>query len=800
MQYIDIHPTDRDDILKYVNDIQFPEKVGIDLFNSGTGSGKTRVMEQFCNKQDGCCIIVSPNNILCQQTMEVFKSSQSNQSIYLVNMNDVHDIQPQFSGHKKSVVFISGLGHNRGDYNKITKKLFKIIKALKQDLQISCTVLIDEIDQQFTQIIGGAQIRLEINKTNLNLINEFLKNPELSVCSQLKKLNTHVIGLSATLNNLICSKLPMLGYLRKEIRIFNVFPIKSLYSKLTIESVDTSNYESLVNYLENAESETNKKILLVFPDLKELTKFKAWYKVWFHREILSAEFTFENDKERNSLDFRKRLVDARYIIGINMLCTGFDLSSHVQDVEFNLGILFRRLSDKTTNPLSGNPLSDLYSKESSKLIQTISRLRKGGIFLVPQYFGNISTLFDIQYKVSMIIDNGRSEVDKIGTFRKNQVERYFQTMLLAILQNLRFEGEERKAVKKILTALKYKYGRNLKDEYENEDFDVDFWLVAYRNYLEEIMQEKLYKPNKIPRFSVRSNESHSLNGNQSVDMKQILKRLEQKHGWVVRKAQEVSEIIKPVVEEVDVPKQEDYSMSSSIPIVSKEETGGSQKITREVDEKCRANGKCEHCSKFSIDWQQILKKRLEQKDGSVVEKVQEVTESIKPMVEEVDVPKQEDYSTYSSLPILSKHETGGGERTTREVDEKVKKNVICRANGKCGHCSELIINGEDAQISHIRRFDEGGSYTEDNLVITHRECDAIYDSGKIIMDTDGTFWTHKMYPRHFFDKNQYKRISKENIQARWEWEKNTSKWPKRFTDKEFRTFLYSRGYLHCVQY
>ena len=683
MQYIEFHPIDRNDILKHVDNIRPPEKIGLDVFNSGTGSGKTRVMERFCNNLPGCKIIVEPNTILMKQAKEAFENSPSSESTFLIDIKDVGNsplaIRKQFGRDSNSVIFMSSVGHRNGDFNKITKKLFQIIRILKEELHITCTVMFDEFDQQFTKIVGGAQIRVEMSNTNLNLINKFLENTELNVCSHLKKLGVHVIGLSATLNNLICSKLPMLGYLRKQIRIFNVFPIESLYSKLTIESMDTSDYDNLVNYLEDAESEDDKKILLIFPDGKELRKFKNWYKQWFREEISCVEFTSETNKEQNSPEFREKLIDARYIIGINMLCTGFDLSSHVEDVEFNLGILFRKLSDKTTNPLSGNPLSNLYSEESSKLIQTISRLRKGGIFLVPKSFGNISTLYDIQYKVSMIIKNGRYEIDKIGTFRKTQMERYFQTQLLAVLQNLRFEGQDRKAVENIVNFLQDKHGRNLKDEFEKDDFDVDFWLVAYRDYVEEIMQNLLFRPNRIPQFSVRSGTSYHVS-------KQLIVENE-----------------KPI-----------------------------EQITELIAE--------------------------------------------------------------TNIEMLSIHETGGGERKPRTVDEIVKENVICRANGKCGHCGENILAGEDTQISHIHRFDDGGTYTEDNLVFTHRECDAIYDSGKIIMDINNTFWIHKMYINHTFDENQYKHISKDNIRARWNWEKNTNKWINSTTDDEFRNLLHLCGY------
>jgi hypothetical protein len=245
MIYDEYHPTDRDDIITYVDKIKRPEKPGIDLINSGTGSGKTRIMEKICHKENGCHFLVSPNSILMGQTMKVFQSSPNKNSTCLIDIKDVgNSIQQQFRNISNIVIFVPGVAHNSGEYSKTTKKMFAIIEVMKS-INIRCDVMFDEFDQQFTKIVGGAQIRVEMSNTNLELINKFLGNSKLNVCRELNKMGVHIIGLSATLNNVISTKIPLITYPRKRVRIFNIFPIESLYSKLKIESIDTSNFELL---------------------------------------------------------------------------------------------------------------------------------------------------------------------------------------------------------------------------------------------------------------------------------------------------------------------------------------------------------------------------------------------------------------------------------------------------------------------------------------------------------------------------------------------------------------------------
>jgi len=799
IEYTSFHPQTRDEIRTFVADhVKFDKPAGITLINSGTGSGKTQIMIDFANnKTFDCCFVISPNQVLKDQTKQVFRDSRWKNETLLLDISDV-DIATILNhvlsnnNKKKVTIFVSGIGHRTGDFNKLTIKLLDLITDLNE-VGIKSMAIFDEFDQQFTYINGGAQIRTEINKTNLNLYKKFQTTSALNICSQLRMLDVHVIGLSATLNNIICSKMPLLKYIRKKIKIINIYPIKDLYSNVRIQSIDTSDFDNLVPYLETAERETDKKILLIFPDTAYIKSFKSWYKNRFTKEISCAEFVSQNKEERMSSSFERKLNGSKYVIGINMLCTGFNISSHVENVEFNLGILFRKLSDKTTNPLSSNQYSDLYCQESAKLIQSISRLRKGGTFLIPASFNDVTSLYDIQHKISEIIEKGYEESNKIGPFHKSQLDRYYQTLHLAILQNIR-ESSDRSAIDTIIRDLEKIHGRNLKIEHKRKyidlvesekapEYDCEFWTKAIKEYWERQYRlhfgnedTQLQAPNVIIDDAIKPDASQDKLCVSTTISNGRVGSASNKHCHPETEVENVDDLESTSDDdETEVENVEDHHSISD-----DEETE-----VENVDD----------LESISDD------------DETEVENVDDL-ESISDDDEETEVENVDDLESISDdddlqnpPTILTIHETGNGERKPRLVDEDVKKRVIKRACGICAHCSDPFIEGEDAQISHIRRFDDGGKYTEDNLVFTHKECDSIFDSGKIVLDINGGFWVSKKYKSHRIDFQQYCHISQENIRTRWNWEKKTPKWDEKLSnDNEFRILLMKRKYTFCYTY
>ena len=655
---------------KVINDLILPEdKSFLYLINSGTGSGKTNMAIDIAKKYPQYLkIIISPFGVLKKQTFDVFNKSKL---FCCIDIESASLLEINSQIKQNVVAFMSGVRHKDDDFTTKTNKLLHIVHKLNNK-GIKTVVIIDELDQQFTHSIGGAQINPETSKKNMKAFNKFIgKTHLLNLFVKLKERNAHVIGMSATLNNLICTKLHMTGFPYDSIHIFNIFPIRQLYNELKIKSIDTSDFDNLDSYLQIAEIEENKKILLIFSECKNIKEFINWYERKYSKRLSYVEYTSKTKKVQTSPKFKKSLINAKYIIGVEMLCTGFDLSSHVENVEFSLGILFRKLSDRSSNAISGNPSSNLYSETSAMFIQTVSRLRKGGIFLTPT--SSKISLYRMQYKISEIIRDGHSELVKVGPLRNSEIEWFFQSLLLSIIQNFR-EEKERVIIDNIINNLPKNNDLTIKQDFKSGNFDHNFWIIEVRKYWQNKLKEFVKSPNTIPEF---------------------------------RRVEEIGCINVPILDDM------------------------------------------------------------------------------------------EDHGYFEKPDI---HLSGGG-GSTREISEEIKKLVKERSNGICGHCSRLIRPGQDYQIAHIKRNDQYGGYTLDNLLFTHRSCDSSYDDGLLILDiVRGVYWINELI-NYEVDKNQYYHISKENILDRWNWEKNKSeKWGENLTDDMFRDKLIDNGYKYCNMY
>ena len=138
--------------------------------------------------------------------------------------------------------------------------------------------------------------------------------------------------------------------------------------------------------------------------------------------------------------------------------------------------------------------------------------------------------------------------------------------------------------------------------------------------------------------------------------------------------------------------------------------------------------------------------------------------------------------------------TGRGYNEGRIIDKRVKDAVIARAWGTCCHCGCTYDDQiEDLQICHVKRHDSDGPNDLDNLMYGHKECDALYDAGKIIIDPEGGFYLGKLYTSHVPDNKQIRWIKPEYIYDRWIWELSQKRWAKS-TEKTFRKDLLMKGY------
>jgi hypothetical protein len=306
----------------------------------------------------------------------------------------------------------------------------------------------------------------------------------LNLFDVFRDCGVRVVGCSATLNNVICSKMTTTGYAPKDVQIWNVFPIESLYNKLVCNAMDTRNFSRIAPYLERAEKEDG-KILLIFTCQDGIDIFIKDYETYFGRSMPPlARITAKEELG----DMDASLVGAKYVAGINLIGTGFDLASHVRFARFAIGILFRKYSDKKSQPLGENPRHPLHVGLSGNLAQALGRLREGGLFLVPDEFEGIS-LLGLHQSVTNAIHNGYTEYGKLYIPAVRQLERYHHAIMIALHQNLYPEEEEdREVVQRILDDLTALTGRNFKEE--SRALRKWFWARAIGTLWEIYHEEK----------------------------------------------------------------------------------------------------------------------------------------------------------------------------------------------------------------------------------------------------------------------------------------------------------------------
>jgi hypothetical protein len=450
------------------------------LLNAGMGIGKSSLMVSIAAKRkaDDVVVVFEKCDQLIQQIMIPFANSPHKDKFNLIDGKS-RDLPKKIRNSKKiTVIFFSNITHANGKLNKTAKILENILKDKN-----GVIVLIDEIDSQLTGLSGGINAKLDHASGIINEYKNVVKQlVSLNIFDILRKYNAKCIGFSGTMNNMICSKLPSMGYAKDNITIINVYPIKSLYVNLQIIPMNVTDFTQIVEYLKLAERDENndKKVLIAFADEKAIRTFKHEYYNYFGKNPVSVKITGSNTRERNTDEFKNNLKDAKYVFGINLITTGFDLSTLVENQQFMLGILYRNLSDKISQPLSKNDEHELHMPSAASLMQLIARLREGGIFLIPSQLDD-KPLFDRLVDVFNKVRDGRNEYDWVGgTPKAAQEERHHQCLVIALIQNLK--DDNRPIVSGILDELKNMSGRDFEEEMNSvkempSEFDHEYWTI-----------------------------------------------------------------------------------------------------------------------------------------------------------------------------------------------------------------------------------------------------------------------------------------------------------------------------------
>lgn len=479
MEYSELYPSSQDDQLeqakKFCDDRGFHCMRPVTFVNAGMGSGKTRLMQ--CIRLADVTYILAPNETLGNQLQTAFAEGCSYDMVLLDGKHDRNrqNIEAALKAKKSVVVFFNHFASSGSDFGPSAKKFLRLIALFKEHKQLC---MIDELDQQVTYLTGGLNPKLDHAKAIMKACGRILAqySYSLNIFDALRANGVKCMCFSGTMNNFICSKLPSIGYSLEEISILNVAPMEYLYKNLEIIPIDMSCFDSLLPYLQELEAMPADKMgLLAFSTEKDIAEFLAFYQLKMGHSFSHIKLTSAADADDLSTAAAKeKLRTARYIIGINMVLTGFDLSTHIKGKQFALTVLYRTMSDKISQPLSKNPEHELHNEVAATMRQFIARARKGGKCLIPCAYYDIGTLYENLVQVFETIRDGQHEYRWVGPPRTSQVERHAQGLILALKQNLK-RGTDRPVVEEIIADLAQFHGRNFRDECDTEVVD-PYWI------------------------------------------------------------------------------------------------------------------------------------------------------------------------------------------------------------------------------------------------------------------------------------------------------------------------------------
>lgn len=455
------------------------------LYCAGMGSGKSNIivhMPSFIGFKGLVTIVLKDKNLMKQMRMNLEKFQYKlNIKILDGTKNDIiTKIKAALRNSKQPVVLFCHLGTNSGKFTSSTQKFIDVLEYNKTNGSL---VLIDEIDSVITNLTGGMNSKLDHSKTMLeSYIKVRSQVASLNIFDEIRRNNAKVIGFTGTGNNLVCSKLPSTGYSANNIHLMNMRPIKSIYENIHILRGDTDPSEIFILY-ENriASVAPDRKILIVFRSEGELRDCMNSFKRVYEMDMPCVMITQKNEDERLTASWQAKFKASKYVLGINLVGIGFDISTFCEGQEFGLVIICRKLSDSISQPLSKNRDHDLHMETSASMLQIIGRIRKGGIAIIPMSV-EIDSFYDGMRKVFDTIRDGHNEMLKVGPPRSTQAERQNQCILLALLQNLRPENN-RPVVRNILTKLNQITKRCFESECKfvddklvlNHDFDPVYW-------------------------------------------------------------------------------------------------------------------------------------------------------------------------------------------------------------------------------------------------------------------------------------------------------------------------------------
>ena len=713
MNYEPIYPTDRNDQSAQL--VTLAVTIFAYLFTfiqAPTASGKTRNMaalsDSWIEKNGAKSIIfsIAHNESVASQhkgEFELFGYS-------VLNFHDPStgrewrplDLFKKIKDGGKYVIVLYGISHLRGKPSRAAS-LFENMLLRSSNDGFSILVHIDELHLQLTQLTGGINSSFSTSRQQILRHRNVKSKKDINVFEWLRNYNATAIGWSATQNNLIASRTYSMGYHRSQMSLINIAPIDHLFSTREFEKFNTDLPEEYLMMM-RVEEEMGGKILCVFSCVDDLNDFRLLYRKFNGKPISATEITYESsfDEERLARSLERH----QYILGINMVATGFNLASYI-GVNFSAIFLFRKFSDKGSAVLSRNKNHFLYSETSALFAQAAGRARDSECRIYTSCSTVGTNLLEIHRRFFELAEGACKEATRYGPPATSQVECEFVGIYVAICQNITSGSP---SLNIILDMLFKMTGRCLEEEYDHEDCDHLFWREAIAGLW--TLLDQLTPP----------------------DIGNIDKELLELSLGIIRKERdkEEEEIRKELLEYEELVREEE------------------EEKAREEEEKAREE-------------EEKAREEEEEKAREEEEKAREEEEKAREEEEEAREEEEEKARIRTSV------KNGGCEGQERFTPTGLLAQLLEISGNRCGHCGVEFKENEIPEISHILPHALGGEASITNCVPAHKPCNGAHDSCEQLLDIDETYYWLRRNPFYIGKplKLSIDQISSMNIIANW---------------------------------
>ena len=483
----------------------------MNTFISGPpGIGKSRMMADLAasahTKHHAVVFIIAPNNGLADQlvTKEIAPWLRENrypvEIVDLKNYEDLDTISADIQkGHEEGrfmLISLSHLCHTKGKWSKATSFALSLIEILSRK-RIAQYTIIDEIQLNLTSLTGGINSCINIHKEVMRSYGKILfqsrTGNSLNMFEHFQKCGVKFAAFSGTLNDIVMSKRPSMGYMDDALLIVNIAPFPALYNSQDFIPIDTNKITATADIRKRIE-ESGGVIMDIFSSREDIKRHDEMYTEHFGYAPPNSVTIVSDNNETQKLGS-----STQNIRGVNLITTGFNTASTVGQ---NLSAVFlhRTFSNKGLYPLSNNPEHDLHCDFSGAFIQAAARGRGGSCQVyIPEMYGSGINLYTMTMCIHRILSDtvSRSPYDNILP-QSTQADKIHQGIMVALRQSLRAIGKKQtRVVGSHLANLWKQTGRMFLEESATPEFDNAYWTqqigILWEVYYKEICPDECAK-------------------------------------------------------------------------------------------------------------------------------------------------------------------------------------------------------------------------------------------------------------------------------------------------------------------